>query len=107
MAVLTERTLGGGPAARSAAETHHAQALFASALQASESPSAEQVRRAVAATLQRLGTVGCAGQLAGEFGDHPELAVARMSWALATIRSQHGPLDVVPTPVPRALALAG
>jgi hypothetical protein len=55
-------------------------------LQTSDHPSAEQVRRAVATTLQRLGAAGCAARLAGEFDDHPELAAMRMTWALATVQ---------------------
>lgn len=62
-----------------------AEALFVSALQPAESPDAAQIRRAVAATLKRLGASGCAAQVAGEFGDHPETAVTRMRWALAAI----------------------
>jgi hypothetical protein len=42
--------------------------------------------------------------VAGEFGDHPELAAARMAWALATIRNDYRTPDSVPS---RALALAG
>ena len=62
-----------------------AQALFASTLQPSEAPSRHQVRAAVATTLYRLGIRGCAGHLAGEYGDHPGAAAARMTWALAMI----------------------
>jgi hypothetical protein len=61
-----------------------AEALFASMLQSSESPTADQVRRAVSATLRRLGVNGCAALLAGEFGEHPDSAAARMTWALRT-----------------------
>jgi hypothetical protein len=77
-----------------------AEALFASPLQASEHPSTDQVRRAVATTLQRLGTDGCAACLAAEFGDHPDLAATRMTWALTTIHTTDPPSA-------RALALAG
>ncbi len=87
-------------------EAIRAEALFASALQPSESPSAEQVRRAVAATLRRLGVRGCAGQLAGEFGEHPDTAAARMTWALATIRSAYPAPATFPAPGARELALA-
>src|ERR1700734_2962793 len=62
-----------------------AEALFLSALQPSGSPSADEIRRTVTTTLRRLGARGCAAQVAGEFGDHPDTAVARMSWALAAI----------------------
>jgi hypothetical protein len=68
-------------------EAVRAEALFLSCLQSSESPSCEQVRTAVADTLRRFGTRGCAAQVAGEFGDHPETAVARMAWALAVVRT--------------------
>jgi hypothetical protein len=68
-----------------------AEALFASTVQASECPEPDQVRRAVATTLRRLSSAGCAGRVATEYGDHPEAAVARMSWALATIRTASMP----------------
>jgi hypothetical protein len=62
-----------------------AEALFVSSLQPSGSPTPDQVRQAVATTLWRLGVRGCAAWMAGEFGDHPDTAAARMSWALETI----------------------
>jgi hypothetical protein len=65
-------------------ELVRAEALFASTLQSSESPTADQVRGAVSATLRRLGATGCAALLAGEFGEHPDIAAARMTWALQT-----------------------
>lgn len=68
-------------------EAVRAEALFVSTLQSSELPAPDQVRATVARTLQRFGVRGCAAQVAGEFGDHPEAAVTRMAWALATIRS--------------------
>ena len=55
-----------------------AGALFLSVLQPSGSPTPDQIRHAVTATLQRLGASGCAAAVAGEFGDHPDIAVARM-----------------------------
>ena len=58
-----------------------ADALFASALQRSGEPSAEQVRQTVAAAVRAFGSRGCAQLVAQEFGDHPEVAVARMRWA--------------------------
>lgn len=66
-------------------EVIRAEALFASTLQSSQTPAASEVRRVIAATLAQLGTAGCAAQVAGDFGDHPETAVARMRWALATV----------------------
>jgi hypothetical protein len=83
---VTKRSLSGRKMAGTF-EVVRAEALFASPLQPSGSPSPDQVRHAVTTTLRRLGSRGCAAQAAGEFGDHPDTAVARMSWALATIRT--------------------
>jgi hypothetical protein len=80
-------------------EAVRAEALFLSALQPSGSPAPDQVRHAVTTTLRRLGVRRCAAQVAGEFGDHPDTAVARMSWALATIKTAY--------PVPRATSAPG
>ena len=87
-------------------EAVRAEALFVSALQPSGSPSPDQIRRAVAVALQRLGVRGCAAQVAGEFGDHPDTAVARMSWALATINTAFPAPSIPATPGPRSLAFA-
>jgi hypothetical protein len=58
-----------------------ADALFVSALQRGDHPSAREVRQAVAAAVEAFGQCGCAGRVAQEFGDHPEAAVTRMRWA--------------------------
>jgi hypothetical protein len=58
-----------------------ADAVFVSALQRGDHPSAREVRQAVAAAVQAFGPRGCAGRVAQEFGDHPETAVTRMRWA--------------------------
>ena len=88
LAALARRRPGQTPAARAAAARHHlgisavrADALFVSALQRSEQPSAGQVRQAVASAVRAFGPPGCAGRVAQEFGDHPETAAARMRWA--------------------------
>lgn len=70
-------------------EAVRAEALFVSHLQCSQAPQGAEVRAAVASTLRRVGIKGCAAQVAGEFGDHPETAVARMAWALALVRSTY------------------
>jgi hypothetical protein len=62
-----------------------AEALFASAVQSSQEPAAGDVRRAVAESMARLGSRGCAAWVAGEFGEHPEVAVVRMRWAIAMV----------------------
>jgi hypothetical protein len=62
-----------------------ADALFASALQRSDEPSAEQVGRAIAAAVRAFGARGCAARVAQAYGEHPETAVTRMRWALTTV----------------------
>jgi hypothetical protein len=57
-----------------------ADALFVSALQRSDEPSAAQVREAIAGAVRRFGGQGCAERVAQEFGDHPDVAAARMRW---------------------------
>jgi hypothetical protein len=76
----------------SSVEAVRAEALFASILQSSDEPAADEVRVAVISTLRRLGLRGCATRVAGEFGEHPETAVNRMVWALSVVRT------VYPTP---------
>jgi hypothetical protein len=75
-------------------EAVRAEALFASFLQSSELPSAAEVRGAVAATLRRLGIRGCAEAVAGEYGEHPDTAAARMAWALAKVRDTYHTRDL-------------
>ncbi|MDX6210274.1 MAG: hypothetical protein QOE24_2665 [Frankiales bacterium] len=78
-----------GPQKPSTFEAVRAEALFMSSLQSSESPAPDQVCRAVATTIRRLGIRGCTAAMAREFGDHPDTAPARMTWALATIRTTY------------------
>ncbi len=80
--------------------THHlsistarADALFASALQRSDQPSAAQIHQAVAAAVRKFGTRGCAAQVAQAFGEHPETAVPRMRWARAAVAAACGGAD--------------
>jgi hypothetical protein len=87
-------------------ESVRAEALFASTLQSSDSPGPDEVRRTVSTTLRRLGIRGCAAQVAGEFGDHPDTAVVRMTWALATVSTVYPVSSPAPTSPPRPLALA-
>jgi hypothetical protein len=63
-----------------------ADAIFASGLQRGDELSADQVRQAIAEAIRAFGYSGCAGQVAQEFGDHPETAVIRMRWARAVAR---------------------
>jgi hypothetical protein len=64
-----------------------AEALFVSDLQPSEHPSRRTVETTVTAMVLRHGSDGCAAGVAGEFGDHPEAAVRRMSWVHAELQS--------------------
>ena len=73
-----------------------ADALFVSALQCSDAPSAGQIRQAIDAAVAALGGPGCAERVAQEFGDHPETAAARMRWARAAARTAFA--DLVPAP---------
>jgi hypothetical protein len=65
-------------------------ALFVSAVQQSDEPRTIQVRQAVAAAVRRFGPQGCAERVAQEFGDHPEMAAARMRWARRQIAQVFG-----------------
>ena len=56
------------------------EALFASPLQRSDAVTAEAVAQVISRTVRQLGTRGCAGRMAQEFGDHPEAALDRMRW---------------------------
>ena len=56
------------------------QALFSSALQPSDAPTAGMVAAAISRAVQQFGIGGCAGRMAQEFGDHPDAAATRMRW---------------------------
>jgi hypothetical protein len=59
-----------------------AEALFTSALSARIQYSRAQVTDAIRTAVHTHGgTRGCAAQVAGEYGDHPETAALRMRWA--------------------------
>ena len=73
-----------------------ADALFVSAVQRSDEPRRDQVRKAIAAAVRAYGEQGCAERVAQEFGDHPETAVSRMRWA----RTAAGEAFARPEPAP-------
>lgn len=56
------------------------EALFASALQPSDAPTAEAMQELISRTVRQFGVSGCASRMAQEFGDHPEAARDRMRW---------------------------
>ena len=64
---------------RDASETW-CEALFASWLQPSDTPTAEKVAEAITIAMQYFGVRGCVGRMVQEFGDHPEAAAERMRW---------------------------
>ena len=104
--ILATKTSLAGYEMPGAFEVVRAEALFVSTLQPSGSPSSDQIRSAVAVTLQQLGVGGCAARVAGEFGDHPDTAAARMGWALATISTVYPAASMTPAPGLRSLAFA-
>ena len=65
------------------------EALFVSYVQRSQQPTAETIRAAVNATVDRLGEHGCAELVAQEFGEHPDCALGRMQWARNAVRSAY------------------
>jgi len=67
--------------ARQPASHARREALFASALQPSDTPTADMIAGAITSAIHQLGPRGCAAKMAQEFGDHPETAAARMRWA--------------------------
>ena len=94
----------------STVEAVRADALFVSSLQSSDRPAADELRDAVASTLRRLGLRECAARVATEFGEHPETAVGRMTWALEMVRTVYPttpPAQPPTQPAPHPLALAG
>ena len=66
------------------------QALFSSALQPSDAPTADMVAAAISCAIQQFGLGGCTGRMAQEFGDHPEAAATRMRWVRQLITSRPG-----------------
>jgi len=70
--------------------TARADALFVSALQRSDEPSAAQVQQAIAAAIRAFGARGCAARVAEAYGEHPETAVPRMRWARAMVEGHRG-----------------
>ncbi len=82
------------------------EALFASWLQRSDSPTAERVAEAISRAVRQFGTRGCAGQMAQEFGDHPEAAADRMRWVRQFAAATARPTSPGPEPPGRSPELA-
>ncbi len=67
-------------------ENVRAEALFVSDVQRSDQLSSDQLRAAVLHIVRRYGSRHLAALVAAEFGEHPDTAQGRMSWALGVIR---------------------
>jgi hypothetical protein len=78
------------------------EALFASELQQSDTLTAEAVAEEVSRAVRRFGIRGCAGRMAQEFGDHPELALERMRW----VRQLAGQVSARPSERPAVRSVA-
>ncbi|WP_328471854.1 hypothetical protein OHA21_08310 [Actinoplanes sp. NBC_00393] len=64
-----------------------AEALFTSHLPTGSRPAHDVVEDAIRVAVRSHGGVrGCAGDVAAEYGDHPDLAAPRMRWALEVVR---------------------
>ena len=66
-----------------------AEALFSSHLQTGSCPAPTEVVAAIARAVEAHGGwTGCTAVVAGEYREHPDVAVPRMRWALnLTIRT--------------------
>jgi hypothetical protein len=74
------------------------EALFASALQRSDAPSADSVAAAISRAARRLGTRGCVSRMAQESGDHPQAAAERMRWVRQLAAEAAAPATCEPGP---------
>jgi hypothetical protein len=86
-----------------------ADALFASAVQRSDEPSAAQIRQAITAAVRAFGTLGCTARVAQAYGDHPEIAATRMRWARAAVAAAFGGSrpEAAPAPMLAQFTAAG
>jgi hypothetical protein len=69
------------PPTPQAASPARCEALFASALQPSDTPDAGMIAAAISSAVHRFGPRGCTELMAQEFGNHPDEAARRMRWA--------------------------
>lgn len=67
-----------------------AEALFTSALSTTSQPDLAEVAAAIKSAVRAHGgTRGCAVEVAGEYGDHPETAAPRMRWARQVVSATY------------------
>ncbi|WP_157034797.1 hypothetical protein [Actinocatenispora sera] len=78
---------GAAPGAGAAVRTVACEALFASELPLAGRLAADEINTAIRDALQLFGRRGCLERVAQEYGDHPDLAIARMRRAVAAVAS--------------------
>jgi hypothetical protein len=63
-----------------------ARALFVSDLSIQSAPTRAEIEAVVRRMIRvHGGTRGCVAEVASAYGEHPELAAPRMTWALQTV----------------------
>ena len=68
-----------------------AEALFTSPLATGSRPTFAAAEAAIRlAVRSHQGVRGCAADVAGEYGDHPECAAPRMRWARQVVEELYG-----------------
>jgi hypothetical protein len=67
------------------------EALFASRLQRSDTPTPEALAEVICRTVRQFGIAGCRSRMAQEFGDHPEAAASRMRWIRQLVSGTYAP----------------
>lgn len=70
------------------------EALFASRLRRSDTPTAAELAEIIRDTVREYGIRGCASRMAQAFGDDPEAAAERMRW----VRQLVAEVPVAPPP---------
>ena len=65
------------------------EALFASNLQQSEQPTDAEVQAAIRGFVARHGHRAIAAMVAGQYGDHPIEAAARMCWCRSAVQQAY------------------
>ncbi|GIL28251.1 hypothetical protein NUM_35050 [Actinocatenispora comari] len=68
-----------------AVRTVACEALFASELPLAGRLAADEITAAIRDALRLFGRRGCLERVAQEYGDHPDLAIARMRRAVAAV----------------------
>ena len=61
-------------------------------------PDADMVAEVISHAVRQLGTRGCVGRMAQEFGDHPEMAADRMRWVRQLVGEVSVPAIAVACP---------